>query len=168
MTPLHTYILEPTHARQRGFSLLEVLIALLVLSIGLLGLAGLQTFSVKFVHQSYQRTQATMLITEMMDRMRANGAGVGVAAGNYALPANSTSWAAGADCATAFCTPAQMVNYDMNQWLSNITTKVALAQGTGSILTAAAGVGAPLLSTITVTWKEHDIVFTQSVTAQLP
>ena len=44
----------------KGFSLLEVMVALLVLSIGLLGLAGLQTFSLKFNHQSYERTQATL------------------------------------------------------------------------------------------------------------
>ncbi len=58
--------------RQYGFSLLEVLIALLVLSIGLLGLAGLQTLGLKFNMQSYQRTQAALLAYDIVDRMRAN------------------------------------------------------------------------------------------------
>jgi type IV pilus assembly protein PilV len=55
-----------------GFSLLEVLVALLVLSIGLLGLAGLQAHTVSFNHSAYMRSQATSLAYDMSDRMRAN------------------------------------------------------------------------------------------------
>jgi type IV pilus assembly protein PilV len=55
-----------------GFTLLEVLIAVLVLSIGLLGLAGLQITSLKFNHSAYMRTSATNLAYEMADRMRVN------------------------------------------------------------------------------------------------
>ena len=55
-----------------GFTLLEVLIAVLVLSIGLLGLAGLQVTSLKFNHSAYMRTSATNLAYDMADRMRVN------------------------------------------------------------------------------------------------
>lgn len=55
-----------------GFSLIEVLVSLLVLSIGLLGLAGLQVNAVAFNHSAYMRTQATNLAYEITDRMRAN------------------------------------------------------------------------------------------------
>jgi type IV pilus assembly protein PilV len=55
-----------------GFTLLEVLIAVLVLSIGLLGLAGLQITSLKFNHSAYMRTAATNLAYDMADRMRVN------------------------------------------------------------------------------------------------
>lgn len=55
-----------------GFSLIEVLVSLLVLSIGLLGLAGLQVSAVAFNHSAYMRTQATNLAYEISDRMRAN------------------------------------------------------------------------------------------------
>lgn len=58
----------------RGLTLVEILIALLVLSIGLLGLAGLQTLSLKFNTGAYQRTQATALAYDIADRMRANRA----------------------------------------------------------------------------------------------
>ncbi len=58
----------------RGFSLLEVLVALLVLAIGLLGLAALQARGVKFNHEAYARSQATYLAYEIMDLMRANRA----------------------------------------------------------------------------------------------
>lgn len=56
----------------RGVTLVEILVALLVLSIGLLGLAGLQTTSLKFNTSAYYRTQATALAYDLADRMRAN------------------------------------------------------------------------------------------------
>jgi type IV pilus modification protein PilV len=58
----------------QGFSLFEVLIALVVLSVGLLGLASLQTNTLKFNQGAYLRTQATNLAYDMADRMRANRA----------------------------------------------------------------------------------------------
>ncbi|HLE93281.1 MAG TPA: type IV pilus modification protein PilV, partial [Sulfuricaulis sp.] len=58
--------------QHRGFSLIEVLVALLVLSIGLLGLAALQTTSLQYNTGSYFRTQATFLAYDIIDRMRAN------------------------------------------------------------------------------------------------
>lgn len=60
------------HRRARGFTLIEVLVALLVLSIGLLGFAGLQAASLRFNHSAYMRTQATNLAYDIADRMRAN------------------------------------------------------------------------------------------------
>lgn len=55
-----------------GFSLVEVLVALVVLSIGLLGVAGLQTRGVRDNHGAYLRTQATLGAKDLVDRMRAN------------------------------------------------------------------------------------------------
>ena len=57
---------------QRGTTLIEVLIALIVLSIGLLGLALLQVTSVQSNHSAYYRSQATVLAHDLADRMRAN------------------------------------------------------------------------------------------------
>jgi type IV pilus assembly protein PilV len=65
-----------TIQKQCGFSLLEVLIALLVLSIGLLGLAALQTTSLRSNEMASMRTTATQLAYDISDRMRANPAGV--------------------------------------------------------------------------------------------
>jgi type IV pilus assembly protein PilV len=62
----------PLLRHERGFSLIEVLVALLVLSIGLLGLAALQAQGLRFNHDAYVRTQATHLAYDIVDRMRAN------------------------------------------------------------------------------------------------
>ena len=55
---------------QTGSSLLEVLVAVVVLSIGLLGLAGLQMTSIKGSHSAYMRSQATLLAYDLADRAR--------------------------------------------------------------------------------------------------
>jgi type IV pilus assembly protein PilV len=62
----------PVQHIQRGFSLLEVLVAVLVLSIGLLGLAGLYAVGLRSVDSANLRTQATILAEDMLERMRAN------------------------------------------------------------------------------------------------
>jgi type IV pilus assembly protein PilV len=60
---------------QKGFTLLEVLIALLVLAIGLLGLAALQTTGLRSNTMATTRTHSTQLAYDISDRMRANVAG---------------------------------------------------------------------------------------------
>ncbi|KGK42838.1 pilus assembly protein PilV [Nitrincola sp. A-D6] len=57
---------------QKGVSLIEILIALVILSVGLLGMAGLQARTLSLNHSAYQRTQAVNLSYDMADRMRAN------------------------------------------------------------------------------------------------
>jgi type IV pilus assembly protein PilV len=59
---------------QRGMTLIEVLIALLVLGVGLLGVAALQAIGLKTGHSAYERSQATMLAYDLADRMRARRA----------------------------------------------------------------------------------------------
>jgi type IV pilus assembly protein PilV len=58
--------------RQRGFSLLEVLVAVVVLGFGLLGFALLQTMSVRYVQSANYRTQATNLAYDLSEQMRSN------------------------------------------------------------------------------------------------
>jgi type IV pilus assembly protein PilV len=90
---------EQSHIqRQRGFTLLEVLIALLILSIGLLGLAALQTTSLRSNQMASMRTTATQLAYDISDRMRANPGRTapdtephfGVADNEYLLTAGTT------------------------------------------------------------------------------
>jgi type IV pilus assembly protein PilV len=59
---------------ERGFTLVEAMVALVVLSVGLLGIAGLQITSLKVNHGSATRTQAVYLAYDIIDRMRANPA----------------------------------------------------------------------------------------------
>lgn len=62
----------PTGRHQAGFTMIEVLITVLVLSIGLLGLAALQATGLKESQMAYMRSQAVLLAYDMADRIRAN------------------------------------------------------------------------------------------------
>jgi type IV pilus assembly protein PilV len=58
--------------RDRGFTLLEVLITLIVMAVGLLGIAGVIANGMKVTHSAYSRSQASWLANDIIDRMRGN------------------------------------------------------------------------------------------------
>lgn len=78
-------MMRAIHARrqQGGFSLIEVLIAILVLGFGLLGFALLQTMNVRYVQSANYRTQATNLSYELLDQIRMNRVAAALYAGTY-------------------------------------------------------------------------------------
>jgi type IV pilus assembly protein PilV len=125
--------------RTSGFTLIEVLISLLVLSIGLLGLASLQATSLRFNNDSSAQTQATYLANDMADRMRAN---VSVAATypGKAGAQDNTCYSPGG------CSPSAMAGNDIYEWDQAVAT---LPAGQGTITNAGNG-----LFRITVMWDE--------------
>ncbi len=126
--------------KQSGFTLLEVLIAVLVLAIGLLGLAGLMTSSIRNNQSAYQRTQATWLAYDVVDRMRINRA-VALAGGyNMAL---GTPAACAANPALAGAMSAQ----DLTSWKNQIAC--ALPAGDGAV-----AIQANRTVTVTVKWND--------------
>ena len=123
---------------------MEVLVAMLVLAIGLLGLASLQTQSLKFNHDAYVRSQSTILAAEIMDKMRAdptNGAAFAASApdlGNCDLVANPAAINdASVDMAVCF-------------WLSDIQAR--LPSGAGAIT---ANAGDPTMFDISIQWSDR-------------
>lgn len=129
----------------RGFALMEILVALLVLSIGLLGLAGLQTVGLRSTHSSYARSQATLLAYDMADRIRANS--IGATAGEYLIAHGDDAPAAAEDlCVAAICSAAEMADYDLNRWISALED--ILPAGDGEVTGTAPDF------TITVRWDE--------------
>lgn len=76
--PRHFQRMHGANARNaKGFSMIEVLIALLILAGGLLGFALLQTMSIRFAQSANYRTQATNLAYELIDQIRANRTSTG-------------------------------------------------------------------------------------------
>ncbi len=124
-----------------GLTLVEVMIALLVLSIGILGLASLQTVSLNFNAGASQRTQATVLAYDMADRMRSNRqAALG---GAYTIAVQSPAPA---------CAAPNLVGtvaaQDISAWRSAMACR--LPQGTGSIALNGN------LFTLTVLWDDSN------------
>ena len=141
-----------------GFTLLEVLVALFVLSLGLLGLAGLQTLGIKFNQQSYQRTQAVILAYDMFDRMRANP--VGKKDGLYDSVSYSDEPSDPA-CESKGCSVTQRQQADVHQWKQAV--KQLLSEGKAQIETNAA----TSVRTITIQWKENDLPMQLVVEAEV-
>jgi len=143
-----------TSRRQRGFTLMEVLVSMVVLSIGLLGLAGLQLNGLKNTNSSYQRSQASLLASEMIDRIRANRAGM--VAGSYdnlyASAAGGTSASnpvADPNCITNGCSTAELAQYDAFLWQETLSSTLPSGQG------RVTGGGANSIFTITVMWDDE-------------
>lgn len=100
---------------QYGFTLLEALVTIVVISIGLLGLLGLQTFSIVNTQLSSARSQATIAADNIADRMRANPEGVAVNA--YDKVDHPAAKNAPTACTGGTkCTPKAMANYDAWAW----------------------------------------------------
>lgn len=113
-------------SRQSGTTLVEVLVALLILAIGLLGMLGLQTTSLSNTQSAYLRTQATILSEEMVDRMRANAQGVDNGAYNNASGTLSSSC-----MSTTGCSASAMASHDLAQWQSAVSA--GLPSGAGRV-----------------------------------
>jgi type IV pilus assembly protein PilV len=107
---------------QAGFTLLEVLVAILVIAIGLLGMAGLQMQSLRQGQSAYQRSVATQLAYDMSDRMRGNIAGV--LANAYNRTGLGTDYGtAVANCnTTTGCVAADLAKNDAYEWQQLVQT----------------------------------------------
>lgn len=133
-----------TGSRNRGFSLVEVLVALVVMSVGMLGIAALYLEGLRAGRTALNRTTAVTLAADMADRIRANST-AGVA---YAGTGPGTD----GECinGASDCTPGQLAGDDWFDWSNQLSAQ--LPEGTvGEIDVVGA---APATYTITVAWPE--------------
>ncbi|HPE00801.1 MAG: hypothetical protein RLZ55_1007 [Actinomycetota bacterium] len=124
--------LPSTAYRQRGLSMVEILVAIVVLSIGLLGLAGLQANSLRTSQSALYRSQAATFAEDMAERMRANLGG----ARTYEI-----------DMSAAAPTGTSVADRDRAEWLARLAN---LPAGDGAIAIDAVN----RTVTITVQWDD--------------
>jgi type IV pilus assembly protein PilV len=149
----------------QGFSLVEVLVALLVLSVGLLGMAGLQGYSLSSSYDAHLRTQATALTQDIIGRMRANR---DMATSNNYQTSLAEIPELSHNCNESTCTPAQLANFDLIEWkcalgayienevCMDFALDATLPQGDGEIVQLADG-----QIQISVNWAATDSENTQ-------
>ncbi len=134
-----------------GFSIVEALVALLVLSIGMLGIAALYVESLRAGRSAVYHTQAVNLAADMADRIRANRG----AAGAWALSATATPTVQGCVDGGLNCNPGQLAQDDQARWRQAIASQLpgdGANTPNGTIEVNAALV--PNQYIITVTWTE--------------
>ena len=138
--------------KNAGFTLIEVLIAMVVLAVGLLGLAGLQATSLRNNQSAYNRSQATQLAYDLADRMRANRLFGANYLTTFMAPTAATCATSDTPCtactsAAKSCTPPQLAVKDLFEWNNALTS--TLPSGTGTITITGA------VYTISVNWDDN-------------
>ena len=135
--------------KNNGFTLVEVLITVLIMAVGLLGLAGLQTTALRNNLSAEQRGQAIQLAYDMADRIRSNITDASL----YSASKYKTGPAAdfGCDISTAPCSPANLAQTDLFQWNNAISTSAsgALPGGVGIIDVSGS------VFTVTIQWDDN-------------
>ncbi len=129
---------------QRGMTLVEVLVTMVIISVGLLGVAALQLTSLKSNQESYVRSQAAMLAADILDRMRANQ--TGFAAGHYDMANDASGFDQAGTAGTAAAD-------DITTWQATIDRLLPGAddEAAGRIVRTN-----NRIVTITIRWRERE------------
>jgi type IV pilus assembly protein PilV len=130
--------------RSSGFTLAEVLVALAVLSVGLLGAAALAVDTVQSQHRALLRAQAQRLAGDLAERMRGNRAGLSA---YQATPAEAGCVSTAVPARR--CTPDELARHELAAWSAELGR--ALPDGRGAVVLMPAG--APARFAITVRWR---------------
>ena len=144
---------------QRGFTLLEVLVALLVISIGLLGIAGMQALAINNTSVARVQSLAAIHASSLASAMQANeaywtnGSLANTTVVNTTL-SDATLNGQATNCWSATCTAVQMAAWDLKQWGQALQN--TLPGGNGQV-TCTTVVGTPITCTITVRWQEKTV-----------
>jgi len=136
---------QPRFANPFGFTLIELLVSIVIIAIGLLGLAALQITGLRESQASSSRLLATQLVYDMRDRIASNSLGAALP-DNYTI-AHGETVTTEPDCVSNACSAAEIATYDLTNW-KNSTTR--LLNGDGEI-----SFNAPNY-TITVRWDESN------------
>lgn len=141
--------------RQKGFSLLEVLVAFLILSVGLLGVASLQATSIRAGTSSMLRTLSLLSSQEIIERMQANTSAIpsyaSALSGAPTAPTPRCSQQNGAIAAA--CTPEQLAINDVFEWKQNLAAQFGGLGAQSSITVTPQG---NLMNVaITIQWDER-------------
>jgi type IV pilus assembly protein PilV len=146
---------------QGGFSLIEVLVALLVLAVGLLGVLVMQARGLQLNQTGYMQSQAMFMAEDMLERIRSNQS----ASADYAIAIGDDADDSAGDCDTtaSACSDAEMAASDLLQWKTQLSA--ALPQGDGSVVIGAA-VGNLVPVTVQVQFFQGD-TYTYELEAML-
>jgi type IV pilus assembly protein PilV len=149
------------HSSQSGFSLIEVLVALVVFSVGLLAIAGLQTVSKRANYESLQRTTAAQIANGALEDMRTNGGGIDIYLAAAEIGGGSRGSEPVPNCSNGSeCNAAEKAAYDIWFWEQMIDGNLETNAGTaaGGLMLPTLCVNGPVAGgagtyQITIVWR---------------
>jgi type IV pilus assembly protein PilV len=135
----------------RGFTMIEVLIALFIFAVGMLGAGALQLSSLNNNKNNLFRTQAIMLAEEIIDQMRANPAAAKNGNKFESITVKKGTLPTRPSCATTAtgCSASDIADFAIYNWGNSVAT--SLPEGTGTVTR-----GLEDTFTITISWREKD------------
>lgn len=151
--------------RARGFSLMEVLVALIVLSVGLLGIAKMQGLALSSTTVASARSLAAIEASSLADAMHANRvywASNAPTAAAVTVSGNAVSGGPTAGTCTAACTASQLAGYDLQQWATALN---ALLPNDSATITCNGTT--PVSCTIQISWYEKTVAINAQEQAQV-
>jgi type IV pilus assembly protein PilV len=155
---------------QRGFTMIEVLVSLVIAVFGLLGLVGIQAFSHQAELESYQRAQALVLLNDMAERINANRQSAGCYA-NSGVAYFGTDSSGSPNCSSGYLNTQTrlLANSDMQEW--DLMLKGAAEKSAGTSVGAMVGArgcvtfnSATQIYTLVVAWQGMTETFAPVVT----
>lgn len=172
---MHPFRPSLLNAKQQGISLIEVLVALIIIAVGILGIGKMQAASISNTQVSGSRGLVALQATSLADILHSNKAFWQTASPPCATtcvlqqaslaqsPAGSipnSNPCTPSNTVTAACTKAQIATYEINKWMSNINLQVP---------TYKAGIqciaGTPSNCIISITWVENQVAANNTTTA---
>jgi type IV pilus assembly protein PilV len=155
-----------TDIKSQGFSLIEVLVALIVLSVGLLGIAKMQALAISSTSVASSRSLAAIEAASLAASIHANR-GFWISAAAELAPITVAGKTVGnppaivVDCTAQACGPDQMAAYDVQEWAKALNT---LLHNDQAIITCP--VVSPPACTVQITWSERTVVAAAAATQQ--
>ena len=134
---------------QSGATLIEVLVTLLIMSLALMGAAGMQAAAMRLNQGGTFRTQAVFMAADLAERMEANKSGA--INGDYVVPASGIPSTAGLSCVSSPCSSKSLADFDKSQWEALVSA--TLPQSTWEVTQTVAG--NPSIYTINISWVDR-------------
>lgn len=135
--------LQQHNSLQRGITLIESLVAILVVALGILGILGVQMRTLADTQTGVRRAQAIRLIEDLGERLQNNPDALNNLSAYTAIPTSGT------ECTTAACAPQDLAAADVWQWRTNVANTLPMGQATVFIPQ-----GGPRQLGVLIGWRE--------------
>lgn len=150
-------IAPPRNRLQRGISLIESLVAIVVMALGILGILGVQMRTLADTQTGVRRAQAVRLISDLSERIQISPNGLGN------ISAYASDWGAAIDsskiekCKTAACRNKDLASYDIATWLQSVRETLPLGDARVFLASGETDVSNRRQLGVMISWRENEI-----------